>query len=313
MSQFTKPPKLQNIQNEFSYNPMRRWVAKWVDGIILIFIYASFFLIIAFIMSRYFWNDYSYILNNSEKYNNPFLNVAISLVLLLPCLYYPFGVRLFGQTLGQKIVSLKLVTIDGNQPSFWRIVGRMLCNQIPVSELISIVMIFTREDKKSLYDLICKTKNIQFKTQKNILAKSIIAIASCLVAIVLGFFGLYYFVQAVPMPKVDIKSVEINRVVGYEIIQVEKNYYQPDLKDGFIIIYEPTETKQTEVGKILIERYGYGTYHLYGPKSNIKELLRDWKPYYDATESVGALNYYESLAPTIFGGKGSNTTSIEIK
>jgi uncharacterized RDD family membrane protein YckC len=309
----TESPKLQYIQTEFSYNPMRRWVARWIDTIILIFVYASFFLVGAFIMSKYFWNEYTYLLNNSEQYNNLFLNIIVSLILVLPCLYYPLSLKFFGQTVGQKIVSLKLVTINDNKPSFWRIVGRMMCNQIPVSELISTIMVFVREDKKSLYDLICKTKNIQFKTQKNILAKSIIAIISCLAAVVLGFFGLYYFFQAVPMPKVNIKPVEINASIGYEIVVIEKNYYQPELTNGFVIINEPTETKQIEVSKILIQRYSYGTYQLYNSKSNIREIIRDWKPYTEATGFVGTLNHYQGMSPVILGGTSSNISSIEVK
>jgi uncharacterized RDD family membrane protein YckC len=305
---------IEHNQSEFSYNPLQRWVARWVDVIISIFVYILFLIIPVYIMSKYYWNEFTYFINNSdsEQFNNPGVSILFSIILLTPSLYYPLSIKIFGQTIGQKIASLKLVTINDKKPSFWRIVGRMLCNLIPASEFISLFMVLLRKDKKSLFDVICKTKNIQYKTQKHILAKSIASVILCHVAIILGFVGLFYFFQAVPVPKINIKPIEINQTIGYEIIQIEKMVYNDELKEGFIIINDPTEAKQIEISKILMQKYGYGVYNYYGPNSDIKEVLRDWKTIQEAIDVVGTLNYFDGTEPAIYGGSESNSTRIVI-
>jgi purine-cytosine permease-like protein len=101
-------------------------------------------------------------------------NVALFVMLLLPFLYYTLTIKYLDQTLGQKVNSLKLLTVEDKKPSTLRIIARMFSNWIPFSSDFSVFSVSLREDKKSAYDLICSMKVIQFQNQKNLVLKSVL-------------------------------------------------------------------------------------------------------------------------------------------
>jgi uncharacterized RDD family membrane protein YckC len=74
-----------------------------------------------------------------------------------------------GQTVGKKVLEIKIVDLDGNVPTFQpqlliRYAVYMLPAQIPfvgqVLNLINILFIFTKE-KRCIHDLVAKTKVVQ--------------------------------------------------------------------------------------------------------------------------------------------------------
>lgn len=163
---------MPNLNKEFEYNPLRRWSARYFDSIIVVC--TMFGVVVMFTLGLLKMNPELQKLEfDSLPFNIQFLYYVL---VLIPLLYYPLMPVFFGQTLGQKINSLKILTLDNEQPSFWRLLLRTISNLIPMSEVISGITILTRDDKKSLYDLISKTKTVEYKTQKHLTLKSILSI-----------------------------------------------------------------------------------------------------------------------------------------
>ena len=69
----------------------------------------------------------------------------------------------------------------------------MLCNLIPIIEIVSIFTVIFRDDRKSVFDLICSTKVVEYKTQKNLIIKSVLSIILPYIMLaILAYTGLLY-------------------------------------------------------------------------------------------------------------------------
>jgi uncharacterized RDD family membrane protein YckC len=81
-----------------------------------------------------------------------------------------------GQTLGKKLVGIRIVTLDGSVPEFWRIIGLRYA-PISVAALLPFIGFFAdtldalfiyRSDRRCLHDLIAGTKVVRVvRTPRN--------------------------------------------------------------------------------------------------------------------------------------------------
>jgi uncharacterized RDD family membrane protein YckC len=171
---------------EYDYSIWLRWCARAVDiGIIY-----NLLLFIVFLFAYLVFG-----LKLNEVYPIIFNSAFILIVLLTIFLYKPIMVTLFRQSPGQKLCGLQYITINGNKPTFWRILGRQLCELIPYSTIISFVMILVNKEKKqSLYDIICKTTVPKYKHVNNFFIKWFSAFILLNIVLVTGIVFLFIYV-----------------------------------------------------------------------------------------------------------------------
>lgn len=150
-----------------------RMLAAFLDRI---FVYVYAFLIIyiffTFVISR---STYSEDYNRSEYYNA--IMIGIMILLLIPAMLYHLLCETFlnGQSFGKKIVGIKVVKLNGTQPSFSSYLIRSMLRLVDVTlftPVVAIVSIAASTNSQRLGDLAAGTTVI--KMNANISLKNTI-------------------------------------------------------------------------------------------------------------------------------------------
>jgi len=73
--------------------------------------------------------------------------------------YMAFMHSRYGATLGKMAVGIRVITLDGRNPSFWRAFGRVFAEYLSSLCLyIGYIMAGFDEEKRALHDHICGTR-----------------------------------------------------------------------------------------------------------------------------------------------------------
>ena len=133
----------------YKYNPFRRWGALAIDTFFLSLVILPFAFLILGILG------YSV----AQRLIEPGLGIVVYYLLillisifgiLLRMYYHAYFIEKEGQTQGQKLMGLRLVTTEGKTPSFKTVALRYLCYLIPYSTIISGIMILCTEQKTKI-------------------------------------------------------------------------------------------------------------------------------------------------------------------
>lgn len=114
----------------------------------------------------YFWFLYAFgapdAEGNYEIKNDPILLVPVLVYVVL----FPAAEAFAGQTLGKRLLNLKVVTKNGNPVSFWQAVGRHLVDFLDFFAfgLVAIIAIKYTQDHQRLGDLVANTLVIRPNT-----------------------------------------------------------------------------------------------------------------------------------------------------
>lgn len=111
------------------------------------------------------------ILTYSNLYGNT--QVVISTITFLPAMFYSLSSELLldGQTVGKRIMKIKVLSLNGNQPAFSQYLIRWLFRLIDIwisSFLMAIIVITTSEKKQRLGDIVANTTLIKTIPRTNI-------------------------------------------------------------------------------------------------------------------------------------------------
>jgi uncharacterized RDD family membrane protein YckC len=252
----------------YNYSIWRRWCSRVIDT------FTQYNLILISLLAAYFIN-FTFKDNSTIVFYN---NLAVLiLIILVIFLYIPLMVKVFRQTPGQKIVGLQYNTNNGNNPEFWRILLRELSNLIPLSELISLITILNSNNKKSLYDYICRTTVIKYKQTKLFFLKWLVTIILLISSIIGICIFAFQYMNTHRIPS-KFESIEVNKTEGYEILKKNagnpfgKNWERAD--NAFVIIQgEQSQEKKDVIAKKIPITQEYTMINYYKPESNIRSIL----------------------------------------
>ncbi|WP_064747813.1 RDD family protein [Lysobacter antibioticus] len=136
-----------------------RLVAAIIDGVIMLVL-----LLPLMFVGGYFEQAMTAAQNGQQTFGLQFLWGLIGVILFFVIQAYPLNQS--GQTWGKKVMKIKIVDMDGLQPSLVELLGkRYLFSQgvglIPclgaIVQLVDVLMIF-RDDRRCLHDQIAGTK-----------------------------------------------------------------------------------------------------------------------------------------------------------
>jgi uncharacterized RDD family membrane protein YckC len=150
----------QNIELEYDMASVGERMVGYLLDFILIIIYILFVLLIV------------NILNNTGIFSGGNNNWLV-LILFLPIYFYDLLCEsLFnGQSLGKRIMGMKVISLDGEQPTFGQYIIRWLFRIVdfPVSSwLAGLIMVLVTEKRQRLGDLVAGTTVVKTKPRSNI-------------------------------------------------------------------------------------------------------------------------------------------------
>jgi uncharacterized RDD family membrane protein YckC len=65
---------------------------------------------------------------------------------------------------GKRLMKIRVLNKEGKTPSFGVALARQILLAIPLFDIISFVMILSREDRKGLHDNICSTTVVKYNS-----------------------------------------------------------------------------------------------------------------------------------------------------
>jgi uncharacterized RDD family membrane protein YckC len=157
-----------------------RFLAYFIDGIIVIVSYNIIIFLIVFFGTIFFGlrlgNDFS-VLENSGLFSS-FYILLFAIYILMYIICFPVLTYKYGATLGKRICGLKVITQDNQKMTFKRALLREVVGRIISSIILYIGFIMTAftKRKESLHDKIAKTFVVYKDPSKKITKGSIVAI-----------------------------------------------------------------------------------------------------------------------------------------
>lgn len=124
---------------------------------------------IAYIL--FFWFIFYKIINGI--FDNPHYNTILVIILMLPIIFYTFifEILMEGQTLGKKLMNIKVIKIDGYQASFGDYLMRWIFRLVDIftnGGVIGLIAMISSKHNQRLGDLATGTAVISLKNDVNI-------------------------------------------------------------------------------------------------------------------------------------------------
>ena len=130
-----------------------RYVAKFIDGLILVVIIVGPCLLLMFALAPN-------ALTEDPSFAAQAVQLALNFLLVLAQVAYnTFFIGRFGASLGKMAVGLKVITAEGDPPGYWRAFGRAWAEQLSGwCCWVGYVIAAFDDQKRTLHDHICSTR-----------------------------------------------------------------------------------------------------------------------------------------------------------
>jgi uncharacterized RDD family membrane protein YckC len=145
----------QNIDVEYDLASLGERIAGYIIDVLII---------IAYFIIVFFTATYTHFFNGE--------NYWVFIILSLPALFYDLAceVLLNGQSIGKKVMKIKVISIDGGQPSFGQYVLRWLFRMIDftfTNNLCALISVAVSEKKQRVGDMVAGTTLIKTQARTN--------------------------------------------------------------------------------------------------------------------------------------------------
>ncbi len=148
----------QNIDLEYDLASLgERILGRIIDGLIL----AAYVIVLLALIG--FGNFDNFITNN----------VSLDIIFILPIVFYDLLSEslLNGQSIGKKVMTMKVISLNGDQPRFSQYLIRWLFRIVDFtisSSLVALIMVAANQRKQRLGDLVAGTTLIKTKPRTNL-------------------------------------------------------------------------------------------------------------------------------------------------
>jgi uncharacterized RDD family membrane protein YckC len=133
----------------------RRFVAIFVDGLIMIAVIFVPVMIMTFMMAS------SMRASGGQELPGWFMPIMLVVEYGVPAAYEIFFIGRYGATPGKMLMKIRVVSADGSPISYGRATGRYFAKMLSALILyIGFIMAFWDEEKRALHDRICETRVI---------------------------------------------------------------------------------------------------------------------------------------------------------
>ena len=134
----------------------RRFVAKFIDGIVLVVVNAVLGFMIGLAVGR--------VGDTPEFSTRTILITVITMAIQMAAgtFYYIWFVGKFAATPGKMALGLRIVKADGERVTYWRATGRMFAEYLSMLTLmVGYIMAGFDGEKRTLHDRVCNTRVIK--------------------------------------------------------------------------------------------------------------------------------------------------------
>lgn len=144
----------QNIEVEYDVASLGDRIVGRIIDVLIQGAYVLIFMLI------FFWGNYSGGAGNEGVF------VIVFLVVLLPVLFYDLVMEQFfnGQSIGKKVMKIKVISLDGGQPTFSQYLLRWLFRLVDFSltgSLGALISVAASENKQRIGDMVAGTTLIK--------------------------------------------------------------------------------------------------------------------------------------------------------